>query len=175
VLAWLSVWSEVQMICIWFSWCHCHPIISCISKIQNGLSFWYQSTQVVLEKRPLNVCVVCAQGLELNSLQKAAATRRMPTAWTAYDRRVWYHCGHCLLPSPSTDMRGTRKPENSRLVYFSAMATPAVLSEINGPTLSPCNSLWLQTTCQTCQLRWWTDCDGGGRFDVSVTLYHSHL
>ena len=28
VLAWLSVWSEVQMICIWSGWCHCHPIIS---------------------------------------------------------------------------------------------------------------------------------------------------
>ena len=26
VLAWLSVWSEVQMTCIWSSWCHCHPI-----------------------------------------------------------------------------------------------------------------------------------------------------
>ena len=63
VLAWLSVWSKVQIICIWFSWCHCHPIISCFSKIQNGLSFWYRPTQVVLEKRPLNVCVcvrVCA-------------------------------------------------------------------------------------------------------------------
>ena len=60
VLAWLSVWSEVQMICIWFSWCHCHPIICCFSKIQDGLSFWYWPSQVVLEKRPLNVCVcVC--------------------------------------------------------------------------------------------------------------------
>ena len=28
VLAWLPVWSEVQMICIWSGWCHCHPIIS---------------------------------------------------------------------------------------------------------------------------------------------------
>jgi len=28
VLAWLSVWSEVQMICIWSGRCHCHPIIS---------------------------------------------------------------------------------------------------------------------------------------------------
>ena len=36
------------------------PIISCFNKIQNGLSFWYQPTQVVLEKRPLNICVcVC--------------------------------------------------------------------------------------------------------------------
>jgi len=24
VLVWLSVWSEVQMICIWSSWCYCH-------------------------------------------------------------------------------------------------------------------------------------------------------
>ena len=60
VRAWLSVWSVLQMICIWSSWCHCHPIISCFSKIQNGLPFWCRLTQVVLEKRPLNVCVcVC--------------------------------------------------------------------------------------------------------------------
>ena len=25
VLVWLSVWSEVQTVCIWSSWCHCHP------------------------------------------------------------------------------------------------------------------------------------------------------
>ena len=36
----------------------------CFSKIQNGLSFWYWLTQVVLEKRPLKECVcVCAQYL----------------------------------------------------------------------------------------------------------------
>ena len=39
VLAWLSVWNEVQMICIWSSWCRCHPIISCLIKIQIGLTF----------------------------------------------------------------------------------------------------------------------------------------
>jgi len=44
------------MICIWSSWCHCHPIISYSSKIQIGLPFWCQLTQVVLEKRPLNGC-----------------------------------------------------------------------------------------------------------------------
>jgi len=38
-LAWLSVCSRVQMICTWCSWCHCHPIISCSSKIQNGFTF----------------------------------------------------------------------------------------------------------------------------------------
>jgi len=35
----LSAWSEVQMICIWSSWCHCYPIISCFIKIQIGLTF----------------------------------------------------------------------------------------------------------------------------------------
>ena len=44
------------MICIWSSWCHCHPIISCSSKIQNGLPFWCRLIQVVLEKRQLNGC-----------------------------------------------------------------------------------------------------------------------
>ena len=56
VLAWLSVWSKVQMICIRSSWCHYHPIISCSGKIQNGLAFWCRLTQVVLDKRPLNGC-----------------------------------------------------------------------------------------------------------------------
>ena len=33
-----------------------YAIISCSSKIQNGLPFWYRLTQVVLEKRSLNWC-----------------------------------------------------------------------------------------------------------------------
>jgi len=41
VLVWLSVCSKVQIICIWSSQCHCHPIISC-TKIQ--------ITQAVLEE-----------------------------------------------------------------------------------------------------------------------------
>ena len=34
-----SVWSEVQMICIWPSWCFCSPIICCFIEIQIGLTF----------------------------------------------------------------------------------------------------------------------------------------
>ena len=63
VLAWLSVWSEVQTICIWFSLCHCHPVISCFSKIQNGLSFWYRPTHVVLEKKAIQQLCVCVLSL----------------------------------------------------------------------------------------------------------------
>jgi len=41
VLAWLSIWSEVQTNCIWSSWCHCQPIISYFIKIQHG---WLSGT-----------------------------------------------------------------------------------------------------------------------------------
>jgi len=37
VLASLFVWSEV--ICIWSSWCHCHPVVSCFIKIKTALIF----------------------------------------------------------------------------------------------------------------------------------------
>ena len=56
VLAWLSVWSEVQT-CIWPSWCHCHSLSLAPVKSRLVLPFWYQLTRVVLEKGPLNVCV----------------------------------------------------------------------------------------------------------------------
>jgi len=43
----MVVWSKVQMIGKWSSLQHCHPIISCFIKIQNGLPVWYQLTQVI--------------------------------------------------------------------------------------------------------------------------------
>ena len=58
VLAWLSVWSEVQT-CIWFSWCHCHSLSLASVKSRLVLPFWYRHTQVVLDKGSLNRCVYC--------------------------------------------------------------------------------------------------------------------
>ena len=59
VLAWLSVWSEVQT-CIWPSWCHCHSLSHASVKSRLVLPFWYRLTQVVPDKGPLNGCVcVC--------------------------------------------------------------------------------------------------------------------
>ena len=35
VLVWLPVWSEVQIVCIWSSWCHCipkpHQLLPCLN------------------------------------------------------------------------------------------------------------------------------------------------
>ena len=58
VLAWFSVWSEVQT-CIWLSWCHCHSLSLAPVKSRLVLPFWYRLTQVVLEKRPLSGCSSC--------------------------------------------------------------------------------------------------------------------
>jgi len=57
VLAWLSVCSEMQT-CIWPSWCHCHSLSLASAKSRLVLPFWYQLTWVVLDKGPLNECVL---------------------------------------------------------------------------------------------------------------------
>ena len=44
VLAWLSVWSEVQT-CIWPRWCHCHSLSLAPVKSRLVLPFWYRLTQ----------------------------------------------------------------------------------------------------------------------------------
>ena len=59
VLLWLSVWSELQIVCIWSSWCHCHPKTPsslALFKSRLVLPFWYWLTQDALERRPLNGC-----------------------------------------------------------------------------------------------------------------------
>ena len=61
VLAWLSVWSEVQT-CIWPSWCHCHSLSLAFVKSRLVLLYWYRLTWVVPEKGPLNECSVVHQG-----------------------------------------------------------------------------------------------------------------
>ena len=54
VLAWLSIWSEVQT-CIWPSWCHCHSLSLASVKFRLVLPFWYRLTWVVPEKGPLKL------------------------------------------------------------------------------------------------------------------------
>jgi len=65
VLAWLSVCSEMVMICIWSSWCHCHPIISCFVKIQIGLTFLlptYPGCPGKEAVKRVSVCIVVGRG-----------------------------------------------------------------------------------------------------------------
>ena len=65
VLAWLSVWSEVQT-CIWSSGCHCHSLSLASLKSRLVLPFWYWLTRVVPDKGPLNGCVFMCISLWYN-------------------------------------------------------------------------------------------------------------
>jgi len=84
------------------SWCHCQPIISCSSKIQNGLPFWCWITQVVLEKRTLNGCssrvVIGGRALRENWLawvhleSEYENGGRCPTCCSPAVSVQWWHC-----------------------------------------------------------------------------------
>ena len=76
VLVWLSVWSEVQVVCIWSSRCHCNPqtpssLASFKSRLVLAFRCWL--TQVVLEKRPLNGCSSSSYVLKADSSRQADA------------------------------------------------------------------------------------------------------
>ena len=59
VLAWLSVWSEVQT-CIWPSGFYCHSVSLASVKSRLVLPFWYRLTRIVPDKGLLNgLCVYC--------------------------------------------------------------------------------------------------------------------
>ena len=60
VLAWLSVWREVQS-CIWPSGFHCHSLFLAPVKSRLVLPFWYPLIRVVPDKGPLNGCVYTRQ------------------------------------------------------------------------------------------------------------------
>ena len=72
VLAWLSVWCEVQT-CIWPSWCHCHSLSLASVKSRLVSPFWYRLTLVVLDKGPLNGCV-CSVKMTSPATENPACT-----------------------------------------------------------------------------------------------------
>ena len=104
VLAWLSVWSEVQT-CIWPSWCHCHSLSLASVKSRLVLPFWYRLTRVVLDKRAVKrVNVWSSIRYSDNVLQKYWRLDRMCTlstlqqhkryAWISYSVTLYYQWEH---------------------------------------------------------------------------------
>ena len=88
VLAWLSAWSKVQT---------CQSLSLASVKSRLVLPFWYRLTRVVLDKGPLNVCVV--------------NTISLPVAATVLTRHTGSHGVTChpaeltfppLPPAPAT-------------------------------------------------------------------------
>ena len=87
VLAWLSVWSEVQT-CICPSWCHCHSLSLASVKSRLVLPFWYRPIWVVPEKGPLNGCmyVSCMYSITLSD-----ASLWLPDFFLSKYGRFWLH------------------------------------------------------------------------------------
>ena len=95
VLAWLSVWSEVQT-CIWPSWCHCHSLSLAPVKSRLVLPFWYRPTWLVPEKGPLNGCVcvcVCFSQKKGPNTNPFFALRWVQCIVTSVLRDQWYIFG----------------------------------------------------------------------------------
>ena len=72
MLAWLSVWNEVQT-CMWPSWCHGHSLSLASVKSRLVLPFWCRLTWVVPEIGPLSGCVcvcVCVENLPVKQCWK---------------------------------------------------------------------------------------------------------
>ena len=109
VLAWLSVWSEMQMICIWSSWCHCHPITVASAKSR----MVYPSGTGLpscCEKRPLYGCVCVTitnyfyfTAVQTDSTLQPIYTFKVPSFTHQKHRKHsqnwthgWYHSAYVL-------------------------------------------------------------------------------
>jgi len=97
VLVWLSLWSEVQTVCMWSSWCHCRlktPSSLASFKSRLCLLFLYWLT---LEKRPLNGCsvLVLFSMTFISSVSLFSAVVCCVVA--AYLVNKYYYYYHCLI------------------------------------------------------------------------------
>ena len=107
VLAWLSVWSEVQT-CIWSSRCHCHSLSLASLKSRLVLHFWYWLTRVVPDKGPLNgcVCVCVLHGMQLSGVCSSVLS---------FGRRILQHRVCCCGPGPADAQQHVRAVSDCRL------------------------------------------------------------
>jgi len=80
------------MICVWPSWCHCHPISSCFIKIQNDLTFLVPAYPGCLGKEAIKwlspylcVCTNSDRGISQlllqNILQWSSSNMSHSTVW----------------------------------------------------------------------------------------------
>jgi len=95
------------MSCIWSSWYHCHLIISCSSKIQNGLPFLCRLTPV-LEKRPLKGCSSCSSACHSTVLKNWWELKTMSSVTDNYP--LTHSASSCLDPMPDSWRKGHSTP-----------------------------------------------------------------
>ena len=103
-LAWLSVLSgaRCKWFCIWFSWCHCHPIISCFIKIQISILFLAPTYESCPGKKAVKWCLRSVawplenaywrpkNGVLGNLTRKCGAASTRPPKGTSFCRKMSY-------------------------------------------------------------------------------------
>jgi len=110
VLAWLSVWSEVQ-ICIWPSWCHCHSLSLASVKFRLVLP-------LLVRIRHKRVCKsagfrICLKLWDSDNIRMRIHTPTHPCTHTQansasypqWDGKYQPECGDALWPGGSMHLR----------------------------------------------------------------------
>jgi len=122
VLAWLSVWSEVQT-CIWPSWFHCHSLSLAPVKSRLVLPFRYRHTRVVQEKRPLNGCVCVIVMCMRPSKPRLRQSKAQDLGKTRWDQGAGNfsqgQASRCLETETSRPRRHLWSPINQSVSNFS--------------------------------------------------------
>ena len=112
----LAVCSEVQMVCIWSTWCHCHPIISFSSKIQIGSTFLVPAYPDCPGKEAVKRASVCLFYAWFSTY--VFMFKRLVTARPLYFTRSYRHPVHnaCYTLDSSLIFPGllAEKPTKSR-------------------------------------------------------------
>ena len=128
MLAWLSVWSEVQT-CIWPSRCHCHSLSLASAKPRLVLPFSYRFTRVVPDKGPLNGCmfVVCSckvdhvviQDLQIHFLELVHKIEKMQNAISVLTETIIRH------------------PLSTSCIYYDPQHPPCSIYMLHSPFRQP--------------------------------------
>ena len=118
VLAWLSVWSEVQT-CIRPSWCHCHSLSLASVKSRLVLPFWYRLTRVVPDKGPSNGRVCVCQWLSYWTL--------LCVICLCWQRSRRYFCRSCFWRRRKRKSQTLQVTSRKPTEPFSAPSTPLCL------------------------------------------------
>ena len=109
VLAWLSVWSEVQS-CTWPSWCHCHSLSLASVQSRLVLPFWYYRltrTQQLLQ--PFNG--LFSRSTWVSRYQKGKTNLDLDFTGARDSEWQWHQLGHMqVCTSLQTDNHASTTP-----------------------------------------------------------------
>ena len=99
VLMWLSVWSEVHIVCIWSSWCRCIPKPHYLLPHLNP--YWFYLSSTGIPRLSLKIDVVLAFIPQRTSYTfQRAMDRHMPPEVSLPDGDLVLHVRTCIDGSP---------------------------------------------------------------------------